>query len=75
MEKGYPPLPGAAAGYMQGCNQDLPVGELLFTADQMRAYATAAVAAELERCIEIVMRELDSNGQAKAIALAIHGWA
>ena len=30
-------------------------------------------AAECERCIEIVDRELDSNGQAHAIALAIRG--
>jgi len=31
------------------------------------------MAAERERCIEIVDRELDSNGQAHAIALAIRG--
>jgi hypothetical protein len=30
-------------------------------------------AAERERCIEVVMMELDSNGQARAIAAAIRG--
>lgn len=40
-----PELPEAAAGYAQGCNQDLQEGDLLFTADQMRAYARAALAA------------------------------
>lgn len=39
-----PPLPLEAAGYMLGCHFDIPVGTLLFTADQMRAYARAALA-------------------------------
>lgn len=39
----------------------------LFTADQMRAYAAQAVAAERERWQDAVMLELDSNGQAHAI--------
>ena len=33
----------------------------------------AAIAADRERSIEIVERELDSNGQSQAIALAIRG--
>ena len=40
-------------------------------ADQMRAYARAAVLAERERCAEIVLQELGDTGQAKAIAAAI----
>lgn len=34
---------------------------------------TLSQAAERERCIEVVMTELDSNGQAHAIAEAIRG--
>jgi hypothetical protein len=39
----------------------------LYTADQMRAYAAAAVAAERALWTEAVMGELDGNGQALAI--------
>ena len=52
--------------------------QAVYTADQMRAYAAAAVAMERERWTEAVMQELDSNGHAKAIVAAAtacdHRW-
>jgi hypothetical protein len=41
--------------------------------EECRQCTSKAVEEERERCIEIVDRELDSNGQAQAIALAIRG--
>ena len=43
----------------------------LWTSDQMRAYARAAVLADRESAVEIVMHELGDTGQARAIADAI----
>jgi hypothetical protein len=40
-------------------------------ADEFACAMPGADESDRERCIEIVMRELDSNGQAQAIALAI----
>lgn len=42
-----------------------------YTADQVRAYAWQCVLADREQCIGIVFDELDSNGQAHAIAESI----
>lgn len=38
-----------AAGYMPGCEIEIPATPDYYTADQMEAYAAAAVAAERER--------------------------
>lgn len=61
-----PPLPIAAVD-----EHNLQGGRLLYSRDQMRAYARAAVLAERERNAEIVLQELGDTGQAKAIAAAI----
>ena len=39
MSEELTPLPTEVAGYLRGCNVDLKEGDLLFTADQMLAYA------------------------------------
>jgi len=52
---------------------DYPIDIHLYSPKQMRDYAAVAVAVERERNIEAVMWELDSNGQAHAIALKIRG--
>lgn len=56
---------------LKGCGVN--DGSLSFLLRFARVVEEAAIAAERERCIEIVERELDSNGQAQAIALAIRG--
>jgi aminoglycoside phosphotransferase len=43
-----PALPVEAAGYMRGCNEKLTDGQPLYTAAQMHAYASQAVAAVAE---------------------------
>ncbi len=39
-----PELPEAAASYMRGCNVEIADGTLLYTAEQMKAYARAVLA-------------------------------
>lgn len=56
---GLPELPKEAAGYMRGCNIDLQEGDLLFTADQMRAYGELCRAAPAGGDAEVVrLRQL-----------------
>ena len=62
------PLPIEAAVYARGCNHDLQEGELLFTEQQMRAYATDAVAAEREQCAKpAAVQQPLTNGQAERL--------
>lgn len=69
-----PELPEGAAGYMRGCNIDIQDGELLFTADQMRAYAllfkeSGSRLAEIERLSQEV-RYLRHYGNKDCTAMA-----
>lgn len=42
-----------AAGYMPGCEIEIPATPDYYTADQMIAYAAASAAAEREACAQI----------------------
>lgn len=51
------PLPEPAAGYGAGCNIELTIGQHLYTADQLHAYA-AAQTAELQAELAAARAEL-----------------
>ena len=69
------PLPEPAAGYGAGCNIELTIGQHLYTADQLHAYAaakTAALQAELaaaraELATEMNDAELEADQYQKCI--------
>lgn len=72
-ESHYGPVWRSSAERWNG--QDPTASEPLYTADQMLAYAEALAAErvreERERVVDIVLIELDCNGQAGAIVQAI----
>ena len=47
------PLPEPAAGYGAGCNIELTIGQHLYTADQLHAYAAAKTAALQAECARL----------------------
>ena len=74
MDEQLPPLPQEFMQHWRSAPfESMP----LYTADQMRAYAAAAVAAERERCAKACEqygdKVLDDSGMAEACALIIRG--
>ena len=62
---------GTPAMYCGWCEDQAALSDLTEECKMLREKLSDATAKERERCIAVVMRELDSNGQAEAISLAI----